>query len=160
MISLSALEPKDILAIAQWPQYEGIHGQMNYAISKGGWLDSYCCNPANSCYTAKIDLLCVGFSLLINKGGGEAEFRIAVNPVYVGSGYGGEIIKKTLTLGFSEHKLKTISLIVRKNNPIAQRLYAKHGFLLSGETTENIEGQPIDFFIMKLSENHYKTGEK
>ncbi len=124
-------------------------------LRKHGWLDSYCRAPNNCCYTARIEQLRVGFSLFINKGYGEAEFRIAVNPDFVGSGYGRKIIKKTLTIGFLEHKFKTISLIVRKNNPIAQRLYAKNWFKLCGETTENIQGQHIVFFIMNLCENNF-----
>lgn len=133
---------------------------MDYAIRENGWLDTYCCDSKNYCFAVKIDHFCVGFTLLINKGGGEAEFRIAVNPDFVGSGYGGIIIKETLSIGFYANKLKTISLIVRKNNPIAQRLYAKHGFKLCGETKENIQGQCIDFFIMKLNAQYFKTGEK
>lgn len=159
MVSLSIIESKDIIGIAQWSQYNGIHSQMDYAIRKGGWLDSYCCDPQNYCYAAKSDQLCVGFSLLISKGDREAEFRIAVNPDFIGSGYGGKIVKETLMIGFFVHKLKTISLIVRKNNPIAQQLYAKHGFKFCGETKENIQGQCIEFYIMKLYENHFKAGE-
>ncbi|MFW8602535.1 GNAT family N-acetyltransferase, partial [Desulfobacterota bacterium M19] len=150
MITLYPIEKKDIKAITQWPKYTGVHAQMDYAIRKNGWLDCFCGIPSNYCFVAKIKDLCVGFSLLINKNKHEAEFRIAVHPDFVGSGYGKQIIRKTLEIGFVKHRLNVISLIVRKNNPIAHRLYLDFGFTQQGETKENIQGKDIEFFVMKI----------
>ena len=160
MIKISPIEPTDIIEIKKWPHYEGIHSQMNYAIKKNGWLDHYCCDSKNYCYAAKDGELCVGFSLLIHKGVRGAEFRIAVGPDFIGKGYGKAITQKTLSIGFNVHHLNKISLIVRKNNPIAKKLYQKIGFNTCGETKENIQGKCIDFFIMQLDSNHFIKGEK
>jgi RimJ/RimL family protein N-acetyltransferase len=159
MITLSPIKSIDIHDIAKWSPYEGIHSQMNYAINEDGWLNTYCCNPQNFCFVAKNGNLCVGFSLLIYKDSKEAEFRIAVNPDYIGSGYGRMITQETISIGFNAHNLGKITLIVRKNNPIAQKLYEKIGFIMCGETKENIQGQNIDFFIMELDKKHFNTGE-
>jgi len=39
---------------------------------------------------------------------------------------------------------------VRKNNPIAHRLYLDFGFTQQGETKENIQGKDVEFFVMKI----------
>ena len=156
---LVPIQQKDFFDISRWPQYEGVHAQMDYALRKNGWLDTYCSDSSNYCYAAKIGELCIEFSFLIKKGPVEAEFRIAVHPNYIGAGYGKRITNETLAMGFSEHKLKAITLIVRKNNPIAQRLYANQGFSLCGETTESIQGKCIDFFIMKMNSEDFMEGE-
>ena len=151
MITISPIKPIDFHDIGKWSPYEGIHSQMNYAINEDGWLNTYCCNSRNYCFIAKSGNLCVGFSLLIYKDSKVAEFRIAVNPDFIGSGYGRMITQETISIGFNVHGLKKITLIVRKNNHIAQKLYEKVGFNLCGETKENIQGQNIDFFVMELS---------
>ena len=159
MIVLSIIEKTDILDVAEWPEYTGVHAQMNYAIKENGWLDSYCNNSNNYCYIAKSDGIRIGFSLLILNSSYEAEFRIIIHPDFIGSGYGGKIIRKTLQIGFSDHKLKAINLIVRKNNSIAKRLYLKHGFILSGEKREIIQDQYIDFYVMKIVKENFIEGE-
>jgi RimJ/RimL family protein N-acetyltransferase len=152
---LYPIEKNDLAAIYRWPAYEKAHAQMDYALRENGWLDTYCSGSGNACYAAKIDGVCIGFSLLIQKGPAEAEFRIAIHPDYLGSGYGGKIMEETLVAGFAERQLETITLIVRKNNPIAQRLYEKRGFILEGETTEIIQGEPTDFYVMKMRKEHF-----
>jgi len=159
MIILSPVKPEDILDIEQWPRYEGVHAQMDYALRKDGWLASYCSEPGNFCYAAKIGSLCIGFSLLIPKENRKAEFRIAVHPAHIGAGHGGEILRKTLLIGFAKHSFETIYLIVRKNNQIAQRLYSRHGFILYGEKQEIIQGQSIDFFMMQIDSATFMRGE-
>lgn len=159
MVAILPIEQKDIDDIKKWRSYDGIHLQMDYAIRDGGWLDTYCGDPGNHCFAVRLNRLCMAFSILINKGGGEAEFRVAVSPDYVGSGYGGKIIRKTLSFGFEKYKFKSISLIVRKNNPIAINMYKRHGFCLCGETTENIQGQSVEFFCMKIDSKDFNFGE-
>ena len=133
MVVLYPIEPKDVVAIKKWPQYTGVHSQMDYAIRENGWIDCFCDDPNNYCFIAKIKELRVGFSLLIHNGNREAEFRIAVHPDFVGSGYGKQIIHKTLEIGFKKYGLNVINLIVRKNNSIAQSLYLDFGFTQQGE---------------------------
>ena len=146
MIVLSTIKQDDIIDIAEWPKYTGVHAQMDYAIRKNGWLDNYCHNPNNYCYIAKIGELRIGFSLLIKNDNNGAEFRIVIHPEFLGSGYGGKIIRKTLQIGFLDNELKSINLIVRKNNLIAQRLYLKHGFTLCGEKKRNYSRPIYRFF--------------
>jgi ribosomal protein S18 acetylase RimI-like enzyme len=50
--------------------------------------------------------------------------------------------------------------IVRKNNIPAMKLYAKLGFMVSGECTRTIEGRSIDFFEMRLRGKDFKTIQK
>jgi len=159
MITLIPINSQDIDAIKNWKQYDGAHSQMDYAIRENGWLDTYCGESMNHCFAAKEEEICVGFSILIDKKEREAEFRVAVSPDFIGSGYGRKIINNTLTLGFEVYKYKIISLIVRKNNPYAIKLYQRHGFILYGETTENIQGQCIEFFKMKIDNEHFAIGE-
>ncbi len=141
-----------------WPVYTGAHAQMDYAVRSGGWLDTYCGEAGNYCYAARSGGQCIGFSLLIRSAEGAAEFRIAVHPDFLGSGYGGSITNQTLAAGFLEHGLDAVTLIVRKNNPIARRLYEKQGFIPDGETTESIQGEPIDFYVMKMTKEAFLNG--
>ena len=160
MLTLIPIKADDIPAIARWPRYRGEHAQMDYALRENGWLTTYWPVAGNVCFAAMAGVVCVGFSLLIQNGAGNAEFRTAVHPAHLGAGHGGEILRRTLTIGFTEHNLKAITLIVRKNNPIARRLYARHGFVICGETTETIQGQVIDFFMMQINRKNFTTGAK
>jgi RimJ/RimL family protein N-acetyltransferase len=155
---LFPIETGDVSSIYRWPPYDGSHAQMDYAVRENGWLDTYCSKAGNICYAAKVDGVCVGFSLLIRKTPTEAEFRVAVHPEHLGSGYGGRITQQTLTRGFLEHHLEAIMLIVRKNNPVARHLYEKRGFVFDGETTESIQGKPIDFDVMKMTKASFMNG--
>lgn len=157
-ICLAAMRPEEIAAIGQWPSYEGVHAQMDYALRDGGWLAHFCGDGGNHCYAARLDGVCVGFSLLIRQGMTEAELRIAVHPLLVGQGLGAAIMAKTLAAGFGELGFAAIWLIVRKNNPIARRLYARCGFQLLGETGRTIQGQAVEFFRMRLSRAQYCKG--
>ena len=156
MIALYPIEQKDIVAIKKWPKYTGAHAQMDYAIRENGWMDCFCGVPNNYCFIAKIQKLRVGFSLLIHNGKQDAEFRVAVHPDFVGSGYGKQIIRKTLEIGFEKQGLNVINLIVRKNNSIAQNLYLDFGFTQQGEVNENIQGEDVEFFVMKISKENFR----
>lgn len=160
MLTLIPIDTVDIGAIGRWPRYKGIHAQMDYALRENGWLATYGAVAGNHCYAAMVDDVCVGFSLLIQNRPGSAEFRTAVHPDHLGAGYGGEILRQTLTIGFTVHNLQTITLIVRKNNPIAQHLYVGHGFTPCGETTETIQGQCIDFLMMQINSNNFTNGAR
>ena len=57
----------------------------------------------------------------------EAEFRIAIHPDRTGKGLGKEVTLSTLKTGFGHLNLSKVHLIVRKNNPLALRLYQNIG---------------------------------
>ena len=82
-----------------------------------------------------------GFSIIAREPGGSAEFRIALHPERLGQGIGKTITHLSLAHGFSDTATTTIRLIVRKNNPRAERLYEHLHFRHTGECTKEIRGK-------------------
>jgi len=128
--------------------YSAPYNQFNYALKKEGWIDTYCCDNNTFCYTCESEGETVGFFLFILER--ENEFRVLVNPAYLGCGYGKEIVQLAIRTGFEELGLKRLSLLVRKNHPVAIALYKKMGFVTVGETVETIDGEEVFFYQMLL----------
>lgn len=63
----------------------------------------------------------------------------------------------TMAKGFTEIGLSRIHLIVRKNNPMAIRLYTRLGFAERGECFKNINGKQVHFLTMELLKESYST---
>jgi len=144
-MTIEALDESDKAAISLW-NYQEVHSGFNYAIRKGGWIDSYCHAEDSCCFVAKNEDVIIGLFFFITSRSNE--FRILINPDFLNKGYGKELTKKALDIGFEQLNLKEISLIVRKNHTIALSLYQKMGFMTTGETVETIEGQEMEFLIM------------
>lgn len=129
---------------------------MDYALREHGWLDEYMNKPKTRIYVADLDKEIIGFSLLSITAEGEAEFRIALHPRWIGEGLGREVALATLEVGFQQLDLYRIYLIVRKNNPRAARLYESIGFVTTGETVHAIQGQYIEFNDMAITKEKFK----
>ncbi|WP_321777416.1 GNAT family N-acetyltransferase [Sulfurimonas sp.] len=142
------IENKELISL--W-RYEGEYSGFNYALEKDGWLDSYCTRDSKSCFIAKKNSEIIGVFFFIEEN--ENEFRILINPGFLNKGYGKTITSKAIDLGFKELLFTKISLIVRKNHPVAIKLYEKLGFKITGETNEKINNENIEFFKMKKSIN-------
>jgi diamine N-acetyltransferase len=123
---------------------------LDYALRNGGWLDEYGSSDTAEILVAEDEEGTIGFSLITRKTGADAEFRIALHPHRLGRGLGTMLTLMTLRHGFSDPSLKTISLIVRKNNPRAQRLYESLQFHHCGECTELVQGEPVAFRQMAI----------
>ncbi|MCD6212020.1 MAG: GNAT family N-acetyltransferase [Sulfurovum sp.] len=144
-MTIEALDERDKASISLW-NYQEEHSGFNYAVRKGGWIDSYCHSGDSHCFVAKNEDAIIGLFFFITSRSNE--FRILINPDFLNKGYGKALTKKALEIGFKQLKLKQISLIVRKNHLIAISLYEKMGFMTTGETVETIEGQEMEFLIM------------
>ena len=144
-MTIQYLTSEDRDAIVRW-KYSGEYATFNYALDKDGWIDKYCCAKNHYCYSVKDKELLIGLFMFIEKN--DNEFRVLVNPSYLNKGYGKLITKNALDFAFKELLLSSVSLIVRKNHPIAINLYKKLGFIKVGETVELLNGKEIAFYKM------------
>jgi diamine N-acetyltransferase len=150
MISLRPLQSGDIPVIRAWPPYPPAFAMLDYALREGGWLDEYGGKEGTGILAAEDGKDIIGFSILAKNPDGSAEFRIALHPEMIGRGLGKELALMTIRHGFRDSSLREIRLIVRKNNPRAQRLYESLGFDLRGECTEVVHGELVAFRRMVL----------
>ncbi len=155
MISLRPLKAEDAQGIKLWPSYVDGFAEMDYALREKGWIDEFQSKPGTWIYIAEAHSATVGFSLLSTSQKGEAEFRIAIHPHWIGKGMGKAITLDTLKLGFEEKNLDKIDLIVRKTNHAAARLYQKLGFAITGASLHVILGQSIEFTDMSMSKQSF-----
>ena len=155
MVRIRRLHEADVAHIRCWPPYPGDMAQMDYALRAGGWLDEFRDKPDTSLYAADDGTAMVGFSLLHWTGEREAEFRIALRPDRTGQGLGAALTLRTLAIGFAEHELARIHLIVRKNNQRGIKLYRRLGFTDCGACLKDIQGQPVAFWLMEIGREHY-----
>ncbi|MDA8090500.1 MAG: hypothetical protein M0Z61_09830 [Nitrospiraceae bacterium] len=88
MINLRPMRTENITEIKNWPAYTGDFEQMNYALRENGWLDEFSNRPNTWIYIAELGKQVVGFSLLCIEVDGEAEFRIAIHPCRMRTGFG------------------------------------------------------------------------
>ncbi len=124
---------------------------MDYALREHGWIDEFQQKPDTWIYIAESDNSVIGFSLLSTTSGGEAEFRIAINPDWIGKGMGKRVTIETLKTGFLVLDLDKINLIVRKTNHPAAALYKSLGFMVAGNSNRTIQGKSIEFVDMTMS---------
>jgi diamine N-acetyltransferase len=156
MISLRPLRDDDISSIKSWPPYPREFAMLDYSLRDGGWLDEYCRKDGIEILIAEENKETIGLSILSREPGGLAEFRIALHPNKLGLGHGKTISLLTMKHGFLDSHLQTIHLIVRKNNPRAQRLYESLRFRLLGECTEVIQGEPVAFYRMVIDRETFQ----
>jgi diamine N-acetyltransferase len=156
-IILRKLIPDDISAVNGWPAYPPEFEALDYALRGNGWLTEFLNKPDTWCFAAEQAGELVAFTILSKTGEAEAEFRIALRADRTGQGLGGAITDMTLAKGFTEMGLSRIDLIVRKNNPRAIRLYARLGFVESGELLKVINGKQASFLKMELTKASYLT---
>jgi len=156
MITLRELSDRDVAVIKAWPPYPQDCTDLDYALRDDGWLDEYRAQPGSEILVATDGGTIVGFSVLEREPGRKAEFRIAVHPEQLGQGLGRRIALLTLARGFSDPAIGTIRLIVRKNNPRAERLYQSLGFRRTGECMRDVHGKPVAFYCMAISREQFR----
>ncbi len=116
MPGLRPATAEDMAEIKKWPAYAGDFGQLDYTLRENGRLDEFRNRPGTRIYVAETGKKIIGFSMLISRADGNAEFRIAIHPHRLRTGLGRKITLLTLGKGFCELCLGSIRLIVRKNN--------------------------------------------
>jgi len=144
-MNIDRLNQDDKLEISQW-RYSGEYASFNYALEANGWIDKYCCDTDSHCFGVRDQGTLIGVFMFIEKY--ENEFRVLIHPNYLSQGYGKRVTNEALKTGFELLKLEKISLIVRKNHPVAIKLYEKLGFIRVGETTQTLQGEEIEFYTM------------
>jgi len=160
MITLRKLRTDDIATIKAWPPYPSDCTELDYALRNGGWLDTYAGKAGIEFLVAMDGDSIVGFSVLEREPGRRAEFRIALHPEKIGHGLGKTIALLTLEHGFSDPDIDVIRLIVRKNNPRAQRLYESLNFRRTGECTEVVQGTLVAFWSMEIDRATFREAER
>ncbi len=155
-VLLRPMTSEDAAEIRSWPPYGEGFEQMDYAIREKGWLDEFGDRPDTQIYIAEAGHRIIGFSLLSRTADGDAEFRIVLHPRLTGKGYGKDVTDLTLKLGFRNLHLEKVHLIVRKNNPRAERLYRRIGFVATGESTHSIQGKKIEFIEMEMTGERFR----
>lgn len=129
---------------------------LDYSLRDGGWLDEYYRKDGVEILVAEYDRKMEGFTILSRHQDGLAEFRIALHPHRLGQGLGKTIAILTIRHGFLDPGLKEIYLIVRKNNPRAQRLYESLRFRMQGDCTEIVRGEPVTFNRMAIDRETFQ----
>jgi diamine N-acetyltransferase len=140
----------DIPAVKAWPPYPPEFAGLDYSLRDGGWLDEYYPRPDTEIIVAEKDGAMAGFAILAREPPSGAELRIALHPEQLGQGLGKALARRMLQRGFTRPEIITIRLIVRKNNPRAQRLYRSLHFQHTGECIEKIQGEDVAFDRMEL----------
>lgn len=139
------LTSQDKKLISLW-KYQGQYLSFNYALEEGGWLDLYCQGDCQNCFVVEAGSEILGIFLFIPDK--ENEFRLLINPDYLNRGYGKTLTSKALELAFQQLSFSQVSLIVRKNHPIAINIYKNLGFSIVAETSEIINDKNTEFFKM------------
>ena len=116
---LREINEQDIAIIRIWPAYPEEFKDLDYALRDSGWINEYLGKDSTRIYIAEESGVAIGFTILSKDSATsrEAEFRIALNPDYLGQGFGKKLTRMTLEKGFQELGLQRIYLIVRKSNP-------------------------------------------
>lgn len=73
-----------------------------------------------------------------------------MHPDRLGKGIGKTVARLTLAHAFSDPGIRAVRLIVRKNNPRAERLYQELQFRKTGECIEVIQGSQVEFYMMEI----------
>ncbi len=148
-MKIRKITKNDLSEINQW-RYKNEYSKFNYALEQ--WFKN-CCDAKNiHCYKAIQYNKLLGAFLFQS----ENEFRILINPDYLHKGFGRQIAKEALSIGFDVLDFDEISLIVRQNHQIAINLYKSLGFKVIGKTKQTIENEEITFFKM-IIKRRYKT---
>ncbi|PKG33075.1 MAG: N-acetyltransferase [Methanoregula sp.] len=156
MITLRPLRQEDVPAIKSWPPYPREFGMLDYSLRDGGWLDEYGGRTGTEILIAEDGNGMIGFALLAKKDASSAEFRIALHPLRLGQGLGRTVALRVLARGFSATGCDTIVLIVRKNNPRAERLYESLRFRPCGECMELVNGENVPFLKMEINRKTFE----
>lgn len=161
-MDLREMNEQDIAVIKSWRAYPEEFKDLDYALREMGWIDQFLSKEETKIYTAKENGVIIGFTILSKEkgAGGQAEFRIALNPDMLGLGVGKMLTQMTLEKGFQELGLHEIYLIVRKNNHRAKRLYERFGFQYTGECRKEICGTMVDLFEMALEKEAFERRTK
>jgi diamine N-acetyltransferase len=159
MITIRSITTNDISIIKNSPQYPPEFEELDYALRDNGWLDEYQLKSGSEIFLAEDSDTIAGFSILSKDAGGNTEFRIAILPGNLGKGYGKKIALLTLHHFFSFGESDTLWLIVRKNNPIAIKLYESLNFRLTGECMEEVNGKMVDFYRMDINRESFDKYE-
>jgi RimJ/RimL family protein N-acetyltransferase len=161
-MKLREINEQDIAIIQNWPAYPEEFKDLDYALRDSGWIDEYLGKDSTRIYIAEESGVAIGFAILSKDSAAsrQAEFRIALNPDYLGKGFGKKLIRLALEKGFQELGLQRIYLIVRKSNPRARRLYENCGFMEIGECRKEIHGIMVDLFEMALEKQTFEMRMK
>ena len=157
-MNLREINEQDIAIIKSWPAYPEEFKDLDYALRDSGWIDEYPGKDSTKIYIAEESGVAVGFTILSKDSATsrQAEFRIALNPDYLGQGFGNKLTRMALEKGFQELGLQRIYLIVRKSNPRARRLYENCGFMEIGECRKDIQGIMVDLFEMAMDKETFE----
>jgi diamine N-acetyltransferase len=159
MIDIRPITTEDVTEIRSWPSYCDSDGfaQMDYALRENGLLNEFMSRPKTWIYIADSNKQIIGFSLLSITAEGEAEFRIAIHPRWIGKGLGREVTLATLDAGFHQLNLDPIYLIIRKNNPRAAKLYESIVFVTTGESVHAIQEECVEFNDMVMTKEEFNN---
>jgi RimJ/RimL family protein N-acetyltransferase len=156
-VELRELTDEDRRTIQGWPAYPPDCMDFDYVPREGGWIDWHANHERDKLYAAVEGGEVVGFSILHRDGDDEAEFAIAIRGDLLGRGLGGRVTLATLDKGFGELRLARVTLVVRKSNLRAQRLYRRAGFTCTGDCVLTIRGKEAEFLKMEIARPAVQT---
>lgn len=150
-IELAPLAEADVSEIRRWPPYSPPLDALDYALRPGGWLDMFPASHANRRFAIRSRGQLVGFSLLVDITSEDAEFYIAIHPQMLGHGIGHFATQAVARVAFDELHLPRIHLKVRVWHRGAMHVYRAVGFEPHSKQVVKIQGEPVDFLLMVLT---------
>lgn len=154
-VFIKYLDSTDSRMIQKWPIYKKPYEELDYALRKGGWLDTIGSKPSCKQYGYYVNNILVAFSLLDFKTNENAEFYIAVKGDSIHQGIGKQFCIETLRIGFEKLNLCRIYLRVRTNHSRGIRLYNSVGFKHIGETWEITNSVNTHFYLMEIYKSEF-----
>ncbi len=146
-MKICKITKKKVIKKRKW-KYKNEYSKFNYATKQ--WFKN-CCDEKNiHCYIALQNNELLGAFLFQS----ENEFRILINPDFLHKGFGRQITKEALSIGFDILDFDEISLIVRQEHNLAINLYKSLGFKVIGKMKQIIENEKISFFKMIIKRRH------
>jgi RimJ/RimL family protein N-acetyltransferase len=156
-LRLTPLTRSERQQIRAWPPYPPIYQTLDYALRRGGWLDTLAYQRRSVVLGAHLRGELVGFSLLVPKAERVAEFFVALRGDLIGQGLGTTVCVETLGLGFRRNAFRKIFLVVRENHAIGIRLYTKIGFRRVGRAVERTNHFPTRFYVMDMTKRRFQS---
>jgi RimJ/RimL family protein N-acetyltransferase len=162
LVRLRALEPGDAERAHPWMQdldvTDGLTRRYPFSLAQQRrWMEQHAA-PAYGTVQLAIETLegvhiggCGFFDA--SPENRSAEFGIAIgDKAYWGRGYGGDATGTACRFGFEEMNLHRIQLWVHADNPRAQRVYERLGFVVEGRAREAVyqHGRRVDLVLMSL----------
>ena len=148
------LLPEDKQAIIHWTNSKGTDFLQQWAGDALPYpITIEALNALPHCFRIEVEGNFIGMIQKIREEGNNVHIgRFIINPSLTGKGLGTEAMRSFISMLFEEECVRSISLNVFDDNPIAKGLYTKLGF----EVVATIEGERRKYKMLKNTPTYEK----